>query len=204
MTELTLNLHQDDYAYLELEAEETGLDPAAVVTMLVRKARKASEKPEGVSALVADVQRAAAAKPDEERRRMDVLVEIERKRMAREAEEQRQREVAEKKARLLAELAALAPPTEAEIDKAVASADAWMKGSMFDPNRPDEFDESQLPREPVLEHHAHGVVIAPPRNAGVGSLTAPAGIRSDLQRGHVIGDPQGNIIRQNFGHLGAR
>ena len=164
----------DDWAFLELQSEETALSKEQVVAMLIRKARKAYENP--VPQAYKDVQ----------------ITAISQEEMDRAFEAQRQREIAEKRRELQAQLAALDGGSIETFD--------------LDPNRPDEFDESLIPRDPptqMIEHHSHGTVIAPPRNNGVGSLTAPAGIRADLRGGDRIGDPMGNIVRRNFRHLGA-
>ena len=167
MTELVLTLNEDDYAYLELESEELAISPTAVVAMLVRKARKASERP--------------ALNIDEAVRLADEVA-------AKEAA--RQRAIAEKKARLLAELESL------EDGEADVAAEAQESLSL------PEFNEALL-REPELDPIARAVSVAPRRNTtSVGSMTAPVGLRPDLAGGNdVMGDAAGNIVRRNFRHL---
>lgn len=177
MTELVLTVLDDDYAYLELESEELGISPTAVVAMLVRKARKASERP------VAGVDVWEAA----ERKRLDEA-EAEAKEAKSRAEQERQRAIEAKRAKLQAELAALDMKHLDELEPDST------------PSLP-EFDESLLVPEPVAERAISRAVAPRPNTTTVGSMTAPVGLRNDLKGGDVIGDPMGNIVRRNFGHL---
>src|SRR5262249_30812858 len=156
----------DDFAYLQLQAEETALTVEQVVVSMIRKARKAYERPERPQELPGF----AAPNP-----MYEAAAEA-----AREAEAQRQREIAEKRARLQAELAELDGGTEL-------------------PNLP-EFDERLLRGPEPIFDNAVAAVIPPPRNNGPGSITAPAGVSRELRGGDRIGDPMGNIVRRNFGH----
>lgn len=184
--EIVLTFMPDDWAFLELQAEEMALDPTRVVAMLVRKARKAYERPAtSLAGFVKD------AHPDEAGQRLKEAEEAAK----REAEEQRRRAIAEKKARLLAEIAELEDATQYVSPAREPDVQQDM------PSLP-EFDESLLrePDRPI--ERAVQTIIAPPRNNGPGSITAPAGVRRDLRGGDVIGDPNMNIIRRNFKHLG--
>lgn len=175
---LHLGVFGDDFAFLELQAEETGLAPEQVVAMLIRKARKAYEKPPVEPA------------PDAEHvAKMQELAERERQRRA---------EIEEKRAQLQAQLAALDDPS---LSQQIYADDAPEIGLAMDlPSLP-EFDESLLRQpEPDL---LRTITMAIPSSAAPGSLTGPVGVRRDLRGGDIMGDPKMNIIRRNYRHLGA-
>lgn len=194
---LELNVSDDDWAFLELQAEESALEPAQVVAMLIRKARKAYEKPAPESIF---------RSPDEMAR---IQAAADRGRIeeeTRRANEEFERARAEKRAKLQRELAELedatqyAPPArdlpEGMTQGVVATTVYDNKGDMF--SLP-EFDESLL-RQPEPDPIRSAII---PSSAAPGTLTGPVGVRRDLRGGDVMGDHRGNVLRRNFKHLGS-
>lgn len=174
-----LMIHPDDLAYLELQAEETGLTPELVVVQMIRKARKAYEKPTFTWPDVPTIPTDFHAEYDVEEFRRKA-----EERARQEADDRRVRALQEKRAKLEAELAALEDVPA------------------------DEFDESTLPRDYDLPGQMVSLAdwnkAPPPPSGPPGSLTAPAGVSPQLQSGQIMGDAKGNIVRQNFKHFGSR
>lgn len=175
MTDLTIRVSDEDVAWLEEQGEENGLDPEQVVRMMVRRARRAG---------IADLSGSPGVSAELARRQSEEA--------ARAAEEKRLREIAERRAALQAELAALDGATVVKQGEPA-----------------DEFDESLLsdpiPQSGVAEYLRDVAHLPPaPHGGPPGTLTRPAGVNRYLERGVVVGDAHGNVVRQNFGHLGSR
>lgn len=173
---ISLRVTEAQKAWLEQQEEATGNDASATIRWLLAQAMNGWPQ----AGLVQDALHAAPVAEREDRIRAEAY--------ARElAEKERLRQ--ERLSKLREQLEAL--ERGEDIDEAPEMYEA-------DPEpEPDEFED--LPPDPdggVASDQGRAALKGPPF-----SLTQPVGMRSDLQGGSVIGDPKGNVIRENFRHM---
>lgn len=213
---LRVSLAREDEAWLRQRADDLDLDVTGVLRMIVRQARK------GV---------AQVANPDDLRHTSDLMyqaqMDLNRKiatdvaRAAEEAERKRRAEIEAKKEALRRQLAEL----EGEGSSSRLPQAAWrmlnagetvelQRNELLDNLPMREADDFEVPPDPdggvasdeigSLLAQADNLMhaAAAPRRGPPGTLTEPVGVNRSLGSGYQHGDAKGNLVRQNFGHLG--
>jgi hypothetical protein len=183
---VTIPFAGEDAAWLMQRADDLALEDAAqVVRMLVRQARKGVSAPPPVVVAIPRVE--------------DIAAQQEAARQL-EAAQRARREKAEQIAKLRNEIERLtredaAPSPVAIADEVAAVVEEFEIAPDPDGGGYMPGDNGLIPR--FLRSEPARGLRGPP-----GSLVEPVGVSRSVSSGYAQGDAAGNIIRQNFDHLG--